>query len=512
MPNADVLIIGSGIAAFSVAEKLCQEKNVIIITKKTRWHNNSNMAQGGIAAAVASDDHWTNHYNDTLTAGCYYNNKEAVAYLVQQGPSEMQRLVQEGMQFDRDEIGLSLGKEGAHGERRILHAGGDATGKNLLRHFVERIKKQVTIVEHEMVLNLIIQDGTCIGVVTRDNDNVTTAYYAPHTVLATGGIGALYSFSSNDTTITGDGLAMAYRAGADMADLEFVQFHPTMLYINGSCRGLVSEAVRGEGAVLKNTKGERFMEHIHEQGDLAPRDVVAREIHEQILQGEEVYLDISMIDRFSSRFPTISALCKQSGLSLERGRIPVVPGAHFHMGGIRTNLNGETTIRGLYAVGETACNGVHGANRLASNSLLEGIVFGGRLGSYLLQQNMRVPKPIHHTAPVPMKPIVLPGKEEIQQMMMKCAGIVRTEEGLLEAKRWLEQYMPFDGFGTLAHEALTNEQVMVFNMLTASWLITIAALKRRGSIGGHFRSDFPHLEENPRQTVFSKKQLILQMA
>jgi L-aspartate oxidase len=512
MPNADVLIIGSGIAAFSVAEKVCQEKNVIIITKETRRRNNSNMAQGGIAAAVAPQDHWINHYNDTLTAGCNYNSKEAVSYLVQQGPKEMQRLIREGMTFDKDENELSLGKEGAHGERRILHAGGDATGKNLLHHFIERIKEKVTIVEHEMVLDLIMQDGVCIGVLTRDNNSVITSYYAPHTVLATGGIGAIYSFSSNDGTITGDGLAMAYRAGAAVTDLEFVQFHPTMLYIDGKCCGLVSEAVRGEGAVLRNTQGERFMENIHEQADLAPRDVVSRAIHEQILHGEEVYLDISMIDHFSLRFPTISALCQNNGLSLEKGRIPVVPGAHFHMGGIQTNLDGETTIPGLFAVGEAACNGVHGANRLASNSLLEGIVFGGRLGNYLLRQKGAVLRRINSEKSVRVKPTALPAKEEIQEIMMKYAGIVRTEEGLLYAKRWLESYMTFDGFGTLEYDVLNNEQVTVFNMLTAAWLITVAALERRESIGGHYRSDFPQAGEGLKKNVLSKQHIMLQLA
>ncbi|MFX3624548.1 MAG: L-aspartate oxidase [Ectobacillus sp.] len=510
MPSADVLIIGSGLAALSIAEKLCYEKNVIIITKGTKRHSNSNLAQGGIAAAVADDDHWVHHYEDTLAAGCYYNNTEAVAYLVQKGPEEMKRLLAEGMTFDYGAAGLSLGMEGAHRKRRILHAGGDATGRNLLGHLLDRIKDKVTIIENETVLDLIIQDGICAGAITRDTQQATRTYFAAHTILATGGIGSLYSFSSNDSTVTGDGLAMVYRAGGKLVDLEFVQFHPTLLYINGACCGLVSEAVRGEGAVLFNTKGERFMEDVHEQKDLAPRDVVARAIHQQIMKGEEVYLDISMIPHFSARFPTISALCWQHGLDIEKGRIPVVPGAHFHMGGIQTNLNGETSIPCLYAVGEAACNGVHGANRLASNSLLEGIVFGRRLADYLQQLKIDKPKrkPLGVSAGVTC---ILPAKAEIQNMMMKHVGIVRTEEGLQVAKRWFEQYMACEAFGTLAHEQMNDEQITVFNMLTVAWLVTLAALQRKESLGAHYRSDCQTAGERIEPIILSKQTAALQI-
>ncbi|MDG4655383.1 L-aspartate oxidase [Ectobacillus antri] len=487
MPNADVVIVGSGLAALCTAEKLCQQKNVIIITKRSIKDNNSYMAQGGIAAAIALDDHWCYHYQDTMEAGCYHNNPEAVSYLVQQGSSEIRKLLREGMLFDQDESGLSLGREGAHGKRRILHAGGDATGKYLLEHMLEKVKKHVTIIEHEMVLDLIIEEGICKGIITRDNQQVTY-YYAPHTVLATGGIGALYAFSSNQNTITGDGIAMAYRAGAKLADLEFVQFHPTMLYVDGACKGLISEAVRGEGAVLRNSKGEQFMKR-YAQGDLSPRDVVSRAIHEQMLQGEKVYLDITPVAGFVERFPSISALCDEYGVCIAHGKIPVVPGAHFHMGGIATNLDGETSVPGLYAVGEVACNGVHGANRLASNSLLEGLVFGGRLGKYLLQkQEEPFSLPIHKE--VLYCNTLFPKQEELQHMMMTYAGIVRTEEGLQHAQRWLNQYTAH------TENAIepTNEQMKMKNMLLVAWLIVTAALNRRNSIGGHFRKDFPHRE------------------
>lgn len=501
----DVLIVGSGLAALQTANKLSRSKNVMIITKKTKYDNNSNMAQGGVAAVFAPEDHWTSHYKDTLLAGCYYNNKAAVQYLVQEGSKEIHRLIQDGMLFDGDKNGPSLGQEGAHSMRRILHAGGDATGANIMQHTLQHLSHRVQVIEDETVLDLIVEDGVCLGVVTRNAEGEVKRYYASHTVLATGGSGSLYSFSSNNGTVTGDGLAMAYRAGAELVDLEFVQFHPTMLYVDGGCRGLISEAVRGEGALLYNSQGERFMEGIHEQKELAPRDVVARAIHGEILKGRSVYLDITMIDRFASRFPTIASLCESNGICLEDGRIPVVPGAHFHMGGIRTNLDGETTIPGLYAVGEAACNGVHGANRLASNSLLECLVFGNRLGEHLLTKPAAKIQPSKPNQQIAFPDVTLPSKEELQEMMMQHAGIVRTEQSLQEAKQWIEHYLSSAVREELPHEALTNEQVTIYNMMTAAWLIVTAALERRESIGGHYRSDFPNRSEMTKPIVLSKE-------
>ncbi|WP_020059945.1 L-aspartate oxidase [Bacillus sp. 123MFChir2] len=505
MPNADVLIIGSGVAALRVAQTICHEKNVMIITKKTGRNNNTNLAQGGIAAVVSSSDHPDDHYEDTLTAGCHYNNTEAVRYLVEHGPREMQTLLDSGMRFDGDERGLHLGKEGAHRKRRILHAGGDATGKNLLAHLAERVLPYVTVVEHVMVLDFIIENQTCHGVIARDSEGNVQKYDAQCVVLATGGIGGLYAFTSNDRTVTGDGLAMIYRAGGELVDLEFVQFHPTMLYVNDTCCGLVSEAVRGEGAILRNRKGERFMKNVHEQQDLAPRDVVARAIHEQMLAGETVRLDISSIANFEERFPTVSFLCEKSGVNVESKCIPVVPGAHFHMGGVKTNCNGETSINRLYAVGEVACNGVHGANRLASNSLLEGLVFGKRVGEHILENSRPQIVGNNEIVKGDLQQIQLPKKEEIQETMMKYVGIVRTEEGLLYAKQWLEQYGTYNKM--LPYETLTNEEITIINMLTVCQLLTKAALQRKESIGGHYRSDFPNRSDKTHEIVMRRSML-----
>ncbi|KEK26360.1 L-aspartate oxidase [Bacillus gaemokensis] len=503
MPSADVLIIGSGVAALSVAKEICHEKNVMIITKKTRRNNNTHLAQGGIAAAVSTYDNANDHYEDTLVAGCNYNNKEAVRYLVEEGPREIRKLIANGMNFDGDEKGPHLGKEGAHRKRRILHAGGDATGRKLLEHLMKEVIPYVTVVEQEMVLDLMIENNKCSGVLTRDSEGNLQRYYAEHTVLATGGTGGVYTFTSNDETITGDGLAIVYRAGGELVDLEFMQFHPTMLYVKGRCCGLVSEAVRGEGAILVNEKGERFMMDVHPQRDLAPRDVVARAIHEQFLLGGKVYLDISSIQNFEERFPTVSALCRKNGVDVKRNRIPVVPGAHFHMGGIQTNCDGETSISHLYAVGEVACNGVHGANRLASNSLLEGLVFGRRIGAHILthpvEKKINSSEGLHESFAIPQ----LPTKQEIQEYMMKYVGIVRTEKSLLYAKKWFQQYGVQNR--QLQYDALTNEEVTIINMLTVCDLITEAALQRKESIGGHYRSDYPEGNNVTKEMILTKR-------
>ncbi|EEL49146.1 L-aspartate oxidase [Bacillus cereus Rock3-44] len=507
MPSADVLIIGSGVAALSVAKEICHEKNVMIITKKSKRNNNTHLAQGGIAAAVATYDNANDHYEDTLAAGCSYNNEEAVRYLVEEGPNEIHKLVANGMKFDGDEKGLHLGKEGAHRKRRILHAGGDATGKNLLEHLIQEVIPYVTVVEQEMVLDLIIENQTCYGVLTRDSEGNIQRYYAEHTVLATGGIGGVYAFTSNDETITGDGLAVVYRAGGELVDLEFIQFHPTMLYVDGRCCGLVSEAVRGEGAVLLNEKGQRFMLDVHPQHDLAPRDVVARAIHEQLLAGESVYVDISSIQHFEEKFPTVSALCKKNGIDVKQNRIPVVPGAHFHMGGVKTNCDGETSIPHLYAVGEVACNGVHGANRLASNSLLEGLVFGRRIGAHILSHPVQRKENKYERVDEVFTQTQLPRKKEIREQMMKYVGIVRTETSLLCAKKWFEQYDVQSI--QLQYRDFTNEDITIMNMLTVCQLIIEAALQRKESIGGHYRGDYPRRNKMTKEIVFANKKLQL---
>ncbi|PGS53156.1 L-aspartate oxidase [Bacillus sp. AFS041924] len=483
MRNADVVIIGSGIAALMAAEEICQSKNVILFTKRKVWDSNSMLAQGGIAVVMSEDDSWELHKQDTLEAGCNVNNIDAVEELVKKGTMSMNDLVSIGMEFDKDEYGqFHLGREGAHRKNRILHSGGDATGKHLVETVYERIKDKITIIENEMAIDLMIQDGKCKGVYTLNDNGDLKTYFANTILLATGGIGAMFQFSSNNQAITGDGIAMAYRAGCEMTDLEFIQFHPTMLYINGSCKGLVSEAVRGEGAYLVTKTGRRIMNGIHPFEDLAPRDVVSRAIFNEMQNGEEIYLSIEMIDGFEQRFPTITLNLIQNGIDLKKGLIPVVPGAHFHMGGIKTTLNGETTIPGLYAVGEVACTGVHGANRLASNSLLEGIVFGKKVARFIAEHPL---DPVDENQPRYMIPRfrTLPTKDEMKQTMMKYIGIVRNEEDLEKAIKYFSYFLESK---TLDSRPMNKEEIERYNMLTTGKLIAEAALNRKESIGSHF--------------------------
>jgi L-aspartate oxidase len=498
--RADVIIIGSGIAALIAADRLADEKNVIVITKSEKEHSNSIWAQGGVAAAISNVDSWKDHYRDTMVAGCFHNDETAVKLLVQKGSSRLQELMSKGLKFDQDKNGrLHLGKEGAHRKRRILHSGGDSTGKAIITFLLERVLRKVKIIENELAIDLLIEDGRCIGVRTKSQDGMVNDMYASHTVLASGGCGKLFPFTSNHPSVTGDGIAMAYRAGAELADLEFMQFHPTMLYVNGEARGLISEAVRGEGAILITGEGDSVMQGVHPQEDLAPRDVVARQIHQTIHAGTQVFLDISMITGFTERFPTITTLCKQNEIDVSKGRIPVVPGAHFLMGGVRTNQYGQTNIKNLFAVGEVACTGVHGANRLASNSLLEGIVFANEMSEFILDcvdEDQFYVKGDKHSRF--MINVDLPIEAEIQEIMMRYVAIVRTEEGLQKAKQWLEKFVfPFLQHANFQPSSanLTFHELKIVNMLTTAWLITTSALQRTESRGGHYRQDFPYEAE-----------------
>ncbi|MGJ7035119.1 L-aspartate oxidase [Anoxybacillus eryuanensis] len=485
MREADVIIVGSGLAALMVAYHLCEYKNVIIFTKSNKETSNSWLAQGGVAAAIHPNDHWLSHYEDTIIAGCEHNNDEAVRILVQEGREAIQHFMNIGFSFDVDERGqLLFGQEGAHRMKRILHAGGDATGKNMVSFLFKKLSGRVTFIENDPVIDLLVSDGHCVGVQTKHR-----TYTANATVIATGGIGQLYTFTSNVETATGDGIAMAYRAGAAVTDMEFVQFHPTMLYVNGKAVGLISEAVRGEGAILVTDDGRQVMDGVHPQKDLAPRDVVSRAIDNEIKNGHCVFLNISMIPHFPTRFPTITSLCERYHVDWRSGLIPVVPGAHFLMGGIVVNMDGETTLPGLYAVGEAACTGVHGANRLASNSLLEALVFSRRLAFHLLQKTGQ-----HRTLKKSERKenhlrIVLPTKDEIQHVMTQYVGIVRDYDQLFQAKRWFEQYSIHE-LVNVAPEHDDEKRTIIY-MLIVGWLITTSALQRKESRGAHYRSDEP---------------------
>ncbi|WP_332694208.1 L-aspartate oxidase [Halalkalibacter lacteus] len=480
--TVDVLVIGSGIAGLMTAHILADHLNVMIITKSNVMTSNSSCAQGGMAAALSPQDGWQLHLADTLKAGQDHHNPGHVEMLVKRAPAIVEILVNLGVSFDKNEDGsLTLGMEGAHQHRRIVHVNGDKTGQAFTNALIETVKNRVTIKDYTMVSRLVTNEGRVIGVETEDE-----IIYANATVLATGGMGQLYSHTSNVEEATGDGFALAYRAGAQLTDMEFIQFHPTLLMKDDQTYGLISEAVRGEGAKLIDEHGIRIMDH-HQSKELAPRDIVSREIHRVLARGQNVYLDCSMIENFHERFPSLGERCERLNIDVSKSPLQVVPGAHFVSGGIETNSVGQTTLPGLYAVGEVACTGVHGANRLASNSLLEGLVFAEQVATHILA-NKRELHLIRLTKSdeVPYENSKLPSKKEIQKKMTASVGIERELKSLLHMKKWLHTLLPAINISPKDDRETLERK----NMILVACLITEAAIQRTESRGGHYRSDF----------------------
>lgn len=507
--QGNVIIIGSGIAALQLAKKLSRNLHVIVFTKSSLTVSNSYLAQGGIAVALSEYDNAEKHYHDTMEAGRWHNHSEHVAMMTKEAPELIKELINDGCPFDRDAHGkIKLGLEGAHSEKRIIHGGGDATGKTVI-DFLQTQINHVTLMENMTVYDLIISDNRCVGVKVKGTDGTATHAYAEHIVIATGGLGQIYSFTSSAETVTGDGIALAYRAGAELTDMEFIQFHPTLISVNGKGVGLASEAIRGEGAKLVSDDGTYIMEGVYPYKDLAPRHVVSQEIYRTLKQGHTVYLDISAIENFEKKFPTVASICTEHGIDLNSGRIPVIPGCHFLMGGIRTDINAQTTIPGLYAIGEAACTGVHGANRLASNSLLEGLYFGSRLAEFINGNSteMEMKKPERCFSQVKAAPpnIPLPDIELLKSTMMERTGIVRTKENLEKQLNLLESFAA-PQWVKADLEGLSIEELNQVFMLICSWLVTKAALIRTESRGGHFRLDY-----NYEDAGWEKKQIIQQL-
>ncbi len=500
--QSDFLIVGSGIAGLATAIKASRYGRVRVITKGKVLDSNTRYAQGGIAAAIGPGDTPDSHLHDTLKAGHDLCLTDAAAVLVQDAPLRVKELIELGAQFDLAPDGsLSLGREGAHSRNRILHARGDATGFELAEVLANRIHStpDISLSEHHHAIDLIVHEGRCIGVSAFNQVGEPTILLARAVVLATGGCGRVYKHTTNPSVATGDGFAMAARQGVPLWDMEFVQFHPTALARDDDPMVLISEAVRGEGAYLVNARGERFMPGRHPQGDLAPRDIVAREIFKEMGHGTQVYLDASPIGaRFPDRFPTIHQACLERGIDPRHALIPITPAAHFIMGGVRTDTGGRTSLSGLFACGEVACTGVHGANRLASNSLLEGLVFAERIARNLGQElSAPLPKtdashPIHEQAAT--LPALIPESEtwelnvKLREIMWKYAGIVRNAEGLTRAREALEELETQVPPGAWS----------LRNMLLTGRLIVNAAIQREESRGGHFREDFPQERESWR--------------
>ena len=488
--QADFLIVGSGIAALRAAAALEGAGDVLILTKADPREGSTGYAQGGIAAAVGSDDSPAQHLADTIAAGDGLCNERAAAVLVEEGPRYVRELIEWGAEFDcADDGRLELGLEAAHSVRRVLHAR-DATGREIGRALWARASAipNVRVNAHARAVALMVENGRCAGAQFVGPDGIASAR-AQCTLLATGGAGQVFSETTNPPVATGDGIAMAFRAGAGVADLEFVQYHPTALKVPGQPRFLLSEALRGEGARLVNAAGEPFMTRYDPKGDLAPRDRVARGIVREAQRTDgDVYLTLAHLDAayVHRRFPLISEACRQAGLDLAADRIPVGPAAHYVMGGVVTDVDGRTTLPGLFAAGEVACTGVHGANRLASNSLLEGLVFGARAGLAMRrapvapidrsagEQLMGVSVNYEGSASgVPADPAI------VRAAMWDLAGLFRSEDGLLQALSLLGVPLPGEPTTT-----------------AVARLIAAAALRRRESRGGHFRLDYPERNDS----------------
>jgi len=497
----DVVIIGSGIAGVYTALSAPKTSRILIITKETIEINNSVLAQGGIAVPLDQHDSPELHFKDTIYAGAGLCNETSVKVLVTEAAENIATLCLYGVDFDRDEgKRLALTREGAHSVNRIIHTG-DATGREVCDTLVSAVSvlENVTIKECTYAVDLITENSETKGVLAVDAETMEPkAYYAPVVVCASGGYGRLYSSTTNPEVATGDGAALAFRAGAELMDLEFVQFHPTVLYHPENKSFLISEAVRGEGALLLNVDGQRFMPSYHEMAELAPRDVVSRAIFQEMQKtgSRHVYLDITHKDRafLERRFPTIFKTCLSYGIDMSRDYIPVAPAQHYSMGGIKTDEWGRTKIKGFYAVGEAACNGIHGANRLASNSLLEGLVFGRRIGKQIAENLEEIKKSFGIKPKIKYyrkssKKINDPEKlkRKLQMIMTDKVGIMRSRESLSLALNEISSMQK-----ELEGAELTGINAMELkNMVSLANLVVKAALFREESRGAHYRSDFP---------------------
>jgi L-aspartate oxidase len=480
------LVVGSGVAGLHTAWRASEHGDVMLLTKRSLFDSATAYAQGGIAAALGAGDSPALHRQDTLAAGAALCDAAAVQVLVEEGPARVRELQTAGADFDLDPKGrLSLGREAAHSKNRIVHAHGDQTGAEVARTLVARVRetKRIRVLEKARVLDLIVRRGTCYGV-RASIAGKAMEIVADATVLATGGCGQIYRYTTNPVVATGDGFAIAHRAGVTLADMEFVQFHPTALDTRENPLALISEAVRGEGAILVNSQGVRFMKGRHRLAELAPRDVVARAIFREQKKGP-VFLDARKLgERFVERFPGIFSLCKARGIDPRSDLIPVTPAAHYMMGGVVTDLRGRASAARLYAVGELARTGVHGANRLASNSLLEGLVFAERVARDLSSVNEVGKAPAiakWRVPPLADRGAAQVAADEIRAVMWENAGIARTARGLRTALEKLAD------IGRRLPAGATEE----LNMLQTAQLVAEAALLRKESRGGHYRADYP---------------------
>ncbi|HEY2170213.1 MAG TPA: L-aspartate oxidase [Candidatus Angelobacter sp.] len=500
--QVDFIVVGAGVAGLRAAIALAEAGKVLVLAKQELTESATQYAQGGIAVALSDEDEISLHLQDTINAGDGIVNAEAAHVLVEEGPERIQELIDWGTQFDHKGTKLTFTREAAHSRDRILHAHGDSTGREIGRALYAKASslKNISFSEFEFTASLCVDSGRVVGVRLISGSGEAHTLAGGAVLLATGGAGHVYSNTTNPAVATADGVAMAYRAGAEISDMEFVQFHPTALYVKNAPRFLLSEALRGEGAVLRNSELHRFMSKYHEAGELAPRDVVARAIAHELevcrLKEPVVYLDLTHLkaEHTRARFPRIYETCLKYNVDLTVDQVPIRPAAHYLMGGIRTDLDARSSLPGLYAAGEAACTGVHGANRLASNSLLEGLVFGARAAETMIKEA----KHTQHTATADAEPLKSPGSGSdaevfihgVQQLMWNKVGIVRSRQSLTEAIQQLQasaQELP---------PQTSRRNCEARNIHTAALLIARSALARLESRGAHYRTDYPQHEDS----------------
>ena len=500
----DVLIVGGGLAGLRAALAIDPSLSVLVVTKQSLTQSNSQYAQGGIAGVMDPEDCFENHVADTLRAGGNLCDPAIVEMVVREAPERIGELITWGANFDKIAGELDLGREGGHSHDRIVHALGDATGREVMRAVIQQVKKLPNLFHwtDTFTIDVLTYDGACRGALVWNPKHGKTLVWAKQTILCTGGAGQVYRETTNPDVATGDGHAVAYRAGAELRDMEFMQFHPTVLYIAGSSRNLITEAMRGEGAHLVDRTGKRFMFDYDSRGELAPRDVVSKAIVSQMekTRHPNVFLDLSHLDadRVRLRFPGIAACCAEFGLDITKDKIPVRPGAHYMMGGVTVDDQGRTTLPGLWAAGEVTSSGLHGANRLASNSLLEGLVFGAHAGEGASKAALQIADDFNVT-PLENAPLTQPAetldaadiRNSLKSLMWHSVGVRRDAASLTEAAETIDHWCSY----VLNRQFATPAGWELQNMLVVSRLMVEGALRREESRGTHLRLDFPKTDD-----------------
>ncbi len=501
---ADVLVIGGGIAGLRAAMAIDPRLSLLVITKDTMEQSNSAYAQGGIASVLDPQDTFSNHVEDTLTAGANLCDREVVEMVVREAPDHIRQLIEWGTHFDTEQGELLLGREGGHSHRRIVHALGDATGLEVMRAMIQRARTELDaqIWTNTFTIDLLTHEGRCRGALVWNADHGRTFVWAKQTILCTGGAGQIYRETTNPEVATGDGHALAYRAGAELRDMEFMQFHPTVLYIAGGSRSLITEAMRGEGARLIDSTGRRFMPDYDERAELAPRDVVSQAIVAQMEKTRQpsVFLDLSHLpaEHVRKRFPGIARTCAEFGIDIATDPIPVRPGAHYMIGGVTVDHDGRTTVPGLWAAGEVTGSGLHGANRLASNSLLEGLVYGAHAGAGASAAALKEtdsfraiplenPAAQQHEEPLDLVDI----RNSLKSLMWRAAGVRRNGPQLADAAQTIRRWCGY----ALSRQFTDPSGWELQNMLTVASLMVEAALAREESRGVHLRTDSPQTDD-----------------